>query len=322
MIRLNTTIGRLEYYYSSGWNSIGGVSATGGTVTEVGGYRIHTFTSNGTFTAPSGGKVDVLMVGGGGSGGANLNMAGGGGAVGYFTGFKISSGSYSIVVGAGGVQPTNPGGGSWSSAGNQGSATTAFGETAGGGQGGSQITYRTAGNSGTMTIQASASDYTTATAYSNIAGGVAIGNAGAGGGGAGGAGEEGPVEGNSSTGDHAGAGGVGVQVGTITDGINNYYWAGGGGGEGYSDYAGNGGLGGGGGGGVYADGNNTNPGAGGGSALNSGVDGTALNSPLNGGAGGANTGGGGGGGSHNSSTFYDSIGGAGGSGIVIIRYGI
>ena len=48
------------------------VSATGGTTTDVtvGGtdYRIHEFTSDGTFTVTAGGDVDILLVGGGGSG--------------------------------------------------------------------------------------------------------------------------------------------------------------------------------------------------------------------------------------------------------------
>jgi hypothetical protein len=45
------------------------MNATGGTITEVGGYKIHTFTSSDTFTvntAPSGQTIDILVVSGGG----------------------------------------------------------------------------------------------------------------------------------------------------------------------------------------------------------------------------------------------------------------
>ena len=45
------------------------VAATGGTVTTDGDYKIHTFTTSGTFTVTSGGDVSALVVGGGGGGG-------------------------------------------------------------------------------------------------------------------------------------------------------------------------------------------------------------------------------------------------------------
>ena len=47
----------------------GGVVASGGTETTVGGYKIHTFNSSGTFTVTAGGRVDILVVSGGGAGG-------------------------------------------------------------------------------------------------------------------------------------------------------------------------------------------------------------------------------------------------------------
>lgn len=43
--------------------------ATGGTVTEVTGYRIHTFTTSASLIVSEGGSVEVLVVGGGGGGG-------------------------------------------------------------------------------------------------------------------------------------------------------------------------------------------------------------------------------------------------------------
>ena len=43
-------------------------TATGGTITYVGDYTIHTFTDSGTFTPASTGTVDWLVVAGGGGG--------------------------------------------------------------------------------------------------------------------------------------------------------------------------------------------------------------------------------------------------------------
>ena len=63
MIRFNTTVGKLEFYNGTLWSFIGGVSATGGTITNVGGYTIHTFASSDTFTVISGGVVEYLVVG-------------------------------------------------------------------------------------------------------------------------------------------------------------------------------------------------------------------------------------------------------------------
>ena len=64
------------------------ISATGGTETTCGDFKIHTFTGPGTFTVsslgnPVGGsdKVDYLVVGGGGGGGGD---GGGGGGAGGF----------------------------------------------------------------------------------------------------------------------------------------------------------------------------------------------------------------------------------------------
>ena len=62
------------------------VAATGGTITESGDYKIHTFTGPGTFCVSSAGsasgynKLDYLVVaGGGGAGGNNFHIQGGGG---------------------------------------------------------------------------------------------------------------------------------------------------------------------------------------------------------------------------------------------------
>ena len=54
-------------------------SATGGTITFITGYTIHTFTSSGNFVVTSGGEVEYLVVAGGGGGGADRGGGGGGG---------------------------------------------------------------------------------------------------------------------------------------------------------------------------------------------------------------------------------------------------
>lgn len=85
----------------------------GGTITNVGGYRIHTFTTSGTttstqtFSTVNYGQslsVEYLVVGGGGGGGNTVAGAGGGG--GYLTGsVNVPAGSYSVQIGGGGTQP-------------------------------------------------------------------------------------------------------------------------------------------------------------------------------------------------------------------------
>jgi len=64
-------------------NSQGGggpLEATGGTVTDIDGYRVHTFTSSGTFAITSGsGDVEYLVIAGGGATNAGPMGGGGGG---------------------------------------------------------------------------------------------------------------------------------------------------------------------------------------------------------------------------------------------------
>jgi hypothetical protein len=104
----------IEQFYFSGKNEWTLFSATGGTITTAAGKTIHTFTSSGTFEVASGGAGDVeyLVVAGGGAGGRDVG--GGGGAGGFRTNvsghplaspspFPVSSGSYVVTVGAGGV---------------------------------------------------------------------------------------------------------------------------------------------------------------------------------------------------------------------------
>jgi hypothetical protein len=103
------------------------ISATGGTITTSGNFKIHTFTGDGSFvvsqvgagTGPS--NVDYLVVAGGGGGGST-NSGGGGGAGGFResysapvsgpytasplatpTGITVSATTYPVTVGGGGA---------------------------------------------------------------------------------------------------------------------------------------------------------------------------------------------------------------------------
>mgnify|MGYP003119276121 FL=1 len=109
------------------------ICASGGTITCSGDFRIHTFTSDSTFTVnsaptPANNNVSYMVVGGGGgSGSSGGNSAGGGGAGGFregktpatpYTasplvapaGLPVSVTAYPITVGGGGTgAPGNPG---------------------------------------------------------------------------------------------------------------------------------------------------------------------------------------------------------------------
>jgi len=114
-----------------------GFKAIGGVVTELGNYRVHTFTGSGQFTVLDQNlNVEYLIVGGGGSGGNcqgnSGTPAGGGGAGGVLIGSTILNRQpYTISIGAGGASQTTTG-----VAGINGSDTTALGLTAYGGGGG------------------------------------------------------------------------------------------------------------------------------------------------------------------------------------------
>jgi hypothetical protein len=107
------------------------IVATGGTETECGDYKIHTFTSDGTFcvsslsNGPANNEVSYLVVAGGGGGGtsgcAESSTAGAGGGGGGFrenkagvdsytasplngsTPITVTASAYPITVGAGGA---------------------------------------------------------------------------------------------------------------------------------------------------------------------------------------------------------------------------
>jgi hypothetical protein len=89
----------------------GGFLATGGTITTSGGYKYHTFTSDGNFTVLKGTTtIEYVAVGGGGSGGASDNgftgngqytASGGGGGGQVVYGSRLSA-NIQISIGAGG----------------------------------------------------------------------------------------------------------------------------------------------------------------------------------------------------------------------------
>jgi hypothetical protein len=292
---------------SGGQNITAAALPSGGSISNSGSYRIHTFTSSGTFTNTiSNLSVDYLVIAGG-AGGAS-SFGGGGGAGGYRTTVGTSGGnsssesaitlsatSHTITVGAGGAggpATGNPRGASGSSS-SIGSSVTSIG----GGSGGSYRSYTTystgvAGGSGGGG-GSSENDTTHAggagTSGQGTAGGYGYGRNGYLGGGGGGAGNSGS---NASANNSAGNGGNGLSNNITGSSVTR---------------------GGGGGGAAYGYSNSTSDGSGGsggGGAGNSQNSNTEAGSAAT-----ANTGGGGGGGS-----YALGPGGAGGSGIVIIRY--
>jgi hypothetical protein len=294
------------YGVSSGTSILGQPKATGGDIIRYDGtYWYHAFLSSGSFKPLATLSCDYLVVGGGGGGGS-LD-AGGGGAGGVVSATaQLTAGnlSYTVLIGSGGT------GGSASGNGNSGtnssitggsiSLTAAVGGGYGagyqagvggnavGGNGGSG-----GGGSSTSSVGAVGGTQTSAQGYAGGTGYISVGVK-AGGGGGGGSG----AAGGSSSSSASGAGGVGLSTwstwATATNtGVSGYYAAGGGGGgDNRGITAGAGGSGGGGAGSVTT---------------------TATSATVN-------TGSGGGGGGYNSAGSGIQTGGAGASGIVIVRY--
>ena len=288
------------------------VSATGGTITTSGDFKIHTFTGDGTFTVTTAGNssgsntVDYLVIAGGGAGYDGV-AGGGGGAGGYRESFpnpatgglSVSAQAYPITVGSGGAANSNGVNSIFSSV-----------TSAGGGSGGNYLSNGSAGGSG------GGGGGTDGNAPSNTTGGAGNtppvsppqGNNGGstpahptgtlGGSGGGGIGSVGS---NAPTGPGTGAGsGAAGGNGTASSINASPVTRAGGGGGGNRSY----------------DGPSSGSGAGGpagpgGGGKGGGTDGTATNGT-------ANTGGGGGGKGFGS--FSPNVVGTGGSGVVIIRY--
>jgi len=263
------------------------IQATGGTVTDITqngvNYRVHTFTSSGTFTVNAvtpveiANSVEYLVVGGGGG----TALQGGGGAGGFLTGAdNVEKRTYAITVGAGGSS------GNCAVSNGEDSVFEDIATAIGGGRGGSGVENcngadgGSGGGGGSLTGTAGGSG----TAGQGNDGGTGdLSNAGgAGGGGGGGAGQQPGVDVDRK---HGGDG--------LSSDINGTL----------SFYAG--------GGGTYSSGTLVQPGGLGGGA--DGASGTGA-------SGEPNTGGGAGGAEKSASPISSSI--TGGSGIVIIRYRI
>jgi uncharacterized repeat protein (TIGR02543 family) len=283
------------------WTAVGGgVSATGGTVTNYNengtSWTAHIFKTVGStnlnFTV--GGNVEVLVVAGGGAGGRgdNGDGAGGGGGAGglIYTNIAVAVGNYSVFVGTGGI--TN------STAQSSGS-NSVFGSliALGGGSGGRDVANGGSGGGGFgrggLTSAGSATQPGSSSGgYGSNGGAGGGGTAGNGGGGGGGGGATSVGIAGVITNGKGGNGGAGFT--NSISGVSTVYAGGGGGGSGGSGQAAGTATGGGGAGGAYGQNNGAN----------------AV----------ANTGGGGGGGAESLSSGTETWGGNGGSGIVIVRY--
>jgi len=275
------------------------VQFTTGGATVLAGSATTTATS---ITIPAGvTSIDVLVVGGGGSGGGGNGAGGGGGAGGvvYRTGYTVVGGNtYNLTVGAGGASVTA------STLGNNGSNSTfdtliAYGGGGGGCWNGQAAKSGGSGGGGGAGTAGTVTGAAPVFGQGNYGGaglsyssGVYMGGGGGGAGGPGGT-YSSPYNGN-------GGDGVVLSIsGTPT------WYAGGGGAGSENGVPGLGGMGGGGRGGTPQSGTST-------------ANGGAIGN-WNGQAGTANTGSGGGaGGAYNTSPGLNS--GAGGSGVVIVRY--
>ena len=304
------------------------IQASGGTESNDGDYRVHTFTGPGTFVVsniaavcgPARNNVSYLVVGGGGSGGES-NAAGAGAGAGGFREFRaplsgcysvsplngnpggtsitVTAQNYPIAVGGGGAGGSTPG----NANGNTGSVSTfdtvtsagggyggaySNGGPGGSGGGGGGASPPYSGGSGNTPSTTPAQGQNGGNGGSNPS---TYANAG-GGGGATGTGES--ISGNYPGGGPGGNGGAGAST-SITG--SSVAYAGGGGGaadnRGASRTGGDAGTGGG------------------------GQGGDSSRSPT---SGTANTGGGGGGEHGDSNPSNIAAAGSGGSGIVVIRY--
>ena len=267
-------------------------------------YKLHTFTSDGTFTVTASGIVEYLVVAGGGGGGSGQGNGGGhagGGGGGVLTGTTwVPVGNHVVTVGDrgnGGAYNGNPGSNGDNSSfmgqvafgggGGEGTGTATRGLNGGSGGGGGSPAYNLGKGFGLLPQGADGADGSHIVNYtsgSNL-------HRGGGGGGAG------RSPGMPAT-PNACPGGDGRPC--SISGSQVYY----GGGGGASGIAGS-----------YATPINTGGAGGLGGGGNGGISpGPTTASSTPGTAGTSNTGGGGGGGG------YGKDGGAGGSGIVIIRY--
>ena len=313
------------------------ISATGGTVTNspCGDYKVHTFTANGCFAVTGVGNaigsntVEYLVVAGGGGGGADAGGGGGAGGTRYNFPSPVSGGftvttptTYPITVGAGGAGANEPGAGSSGSNSVFSTITSAGG---GGGSGQTPVAGGSGGSGGggrkgpgTAGVAGNTPPVSPPQGNNGGAGGTPgqpKNNTSGGGGGACNAGQTGTCGPGPTTQQFA-LGGDGKSFPTVawgssgdTEPSGQFFGGGGGSGQGGSSGSGN----------TPYDSPLRNGGKGGGGP---GGDSPSPGSPdaqVHGRAGTVNTGGGGGG-SAEQCAPSGRDGGAGGSGIVIIRY--
>ncbi len=268
------------------YKSFASVDGTGGVITHSGGYTIHTFNNNDTFTPAEDTEIEYLIIAGGGGGGTtNAGNAGGGGAGGCIISvageqessfpMKVTKNTaYQVVVGNGGSSAANGNDSTFNNIIAKGGGAGGYynninAKSGGSGGGGGQ--YSGAAGAG-ISSQGNNGGSTTSSGYGGGGGGGAslVGNNAYGSNG-----REGGYGGNGKTSSITGlpitraGGGAGSSHGSATNGVPQ----GGSGGGGNGHY------------GALAATNGT-----------------------------PNTGGGGGGGGENIAT------GTGGSGVVIIRY--
>ena len=309
------------------------VTATGGTTSTCGDFKIHTFTGPGTFCVSAAGNaegsnsVDYLVVAGGGGGGTSYGAGGGAGglrasATTYtnsgpsapltptsgptaVSALPVTATGFPVTVGGGGNGSTGPTCANSTKGSNSIFAGSSTITSAGGGAGARTTNGSPGGSGGGGSVAGGSGCGTTGTGNTppvtppqgQNGGNALCAPPGYGAGGGGGAVAVG-ANGTSTVGGAGGAGGGFPSAFGTSNGQNCgsfYYFSGGGGG------------------GTYSPGpSGAPPGAAG------GVGGGGRSNVTTGTAGTANTGGGGGGGSSATSAGHD--GGAGGSGIVIIRY--
>jgi len=318
------------------------VEATGGTILTVGDFKTHVFTSPGSFAVsavgnPSGSNsVEYLVVAGGGSGGRYIAGGGGSGGVRTYTSLSpatpinapaslpVSAQSYPVTVGAGAgaVGPAGCSGPSTEVNGASGSVTTFSSITSAGGGGGGRCAQNglsggSGGGSGGRSAKTGGAGNTPPVSPPQGKDGGDCPNSptSSGGGGGGGATTEGSIRCGSQI-KHGGAGGTGAFINATFFGPTAPSY-----GQAPSPLAPNGRYFGGGGGSGGFDTSNTalaNGGAGGGGQGTSAAPGGASPNNLAATAGTANTGGGGG--VAGVSSGFGNQPGAGGSGVVAIRY--
>ena len=269
--------------------------ATGGTVADANGYRVHTFNSSTDLIVSVAGNVDYLLVGGGGGTGrtdSTSACSGGGGGGAVKTGVAVALGvaTFPVVIGGGGAGFQTVGS---AGAGTSGTASTFNSVTAGGGglgaqngtAGGNGVNGGNGGGGGTSFVNGT--DPAGGTSDTGFAGGAGFGNTSNGlrsAGGGGGASAIGTAA-ASAVGGNGGAGASNSLSGAAVT-----YGAGGGGGSSSTGA--------------------TTPGSAGDSSAAAGLRGAGFPNAV------ANRGGGGGG----NVGIAAGGGGNGGSGLCIVRY--